>query len=320
MTTLTWTGQGKTDANPNDPNNWWPAQKPNANDNVIFPWGNAQLSPNILWAAASITIEGGSQITFSSIPYISGNLHIAGGGTLYVTAVTGTLTVTGLNIDNGGKMISARPITSNSIFLTGGSSFTAQNGIDVTTTVTVEGGSNGQVWGPVEIDGQIGGNNANVSGGSTFDCHGGGSACYFRGTMILTNEGEIAIEDLQPGMKTHDGCEIVWVGKGIGKVEWIDINWGEKTLTVTSDHLIVYNEVLYPAKNLLTIPGVSRSSKESFEYFHLQCLKHTRVIANGHDSESFLDVDGRQDLKTVSGERLNIRYDKSQSFLPIIAF
>lgn len=319
MTTLTWTGQGKTDANPNDPNNWWPAKAPTANDDVVFPWGTEQLDPNIKWVAHNITIAGGSSVTFSSVPTITGNLYVTGGGKLYVTAVAGKLIVTTLTVDNGASIISARAIDAISIDLQGGGSFVAQNGIDVATTVTVGNGSRGDVWGPVVIDGVSGGNNAHVDLGSSFTCHGGGTACYAPGTMILTDEGEVAIENIVAGSKTHEGHEILWVGRGNNLVDWVDFNKNGRKLTVTSDHLMVHEDLLYPAKSLISLDGVEHSDHTGQEYFHLQCAQHVSIIANGYESESFFDVDGRNDLETVSGTRLNKRFDRRQSFLPIIA-
>lgn len=323
MTTLTWTGQGKVDANPNDPKNWNPQQKPTANDTAVFPWGTEQLSPSQPWAIGNIVIEGGSNVTFSSIPYVSGDLHIEGGGKLYITASSGDLSLSNLKVDNGGLLISARLIKAISLVLDGGANFKAQNGLDIAVFVDVNNGSNGDVWGPLTICGRPGAGGAHVQPGSGFRHHGGGASCYARGTKILLHGNiEKAVEDLVAGDVIQSGPQINWVGKGSLPVRWVRLKRDGRELIVTSDHLILCaGHALYPAEALIGCGAYSAEYADDFletEYWHFQCWNHTPVMANGIWSESFLDTDGRTDLETVSGDRLRRRFGKHEAFAPIV--
>lgn len=325
MTTLTWVGQGQKDANPNDPKNWYPAQKPTINDTAVFPWGTEQLSPSVEWAIGNLVITGGSDTILSSIPYVSGDITISGGGNLKITATTGTLLSSTFLISNGGKVVSARPVSSVYLHLTGGSELEAQNGLDVTVSVDVDNGSRGDVWGSVTIAGKSGGHNANVAPGSSFNCHGGGATCYAPDALILLETGrEVFVSDLKAGDVLLNGQTINWVGRGTKPTRWVRLYKNGRTLLVTADHLILIQNVLHQASSLVGVSGLGFEKVEfaddyqGTEYWHFQTPKHGPVLASGIWTESFLDTDGRTDLVTMSGTRIERRFDRSECFAEMI--
>lgn len=143
--------------------------------------------------------------------------------------------------------------------------------------------------------------------------------CFARGTLIETDKGPTAIEDMMPGdlVKTKDN--------GFQRVEWISSrkltgqdlkrmphlrpirfrkgalgdNMPNADLLVSPQHrmllgdwrcemLFAANEVLAPSKALVNDRDiVTDYSDDGVEYFHFMCSKHEIVYANGIESESF---------------------------------
>lgn len=304
MNTLTWTGSAR-DGNPNNPNNWQPQERPNANTNVVFPWGTIQIEPGYSWAAHSVTLTGGSQVAFASIPYVSGSFTVQSGAKAFITALDGKLDVTSLIIQGGSELISARMVVAVSLSITSGSSFTAQNGLDVSTCVEVQGGSHGHAYGNVQL-----GHKPDVQLGSSWDCD-TQQNCYAKGTLILMDDGtQKEIQDIRAGDKINGGHVVNWVGVSNKPADFVRIG----DLIVTDKHLIYREGFLFQA---CVIPGAVKSDYTG-EYYHIQCNVHVPVIANGIPSESFLDTDGYTDLETLSGERLQRRFSRHDAFAEIV--
>lgn len=304
MTTLTWTGFAQ-DGNPNNPKNWNPEGIPNVNTAVIFPYGKIEIKPDYTWSAASIVCEGGSQVGFASLPYVSGSFTVQSGAAAFITAPSGTLDVTSLIVLGGSKFISALAVSAVSLSVTSGSSFIAQHGLDVATTVAIWGGSHGEAYGDVKL-----GHEPEVQPGSSWNCD-SQQNCYAKGTMILMHGSTVkAIEDIREGDMVFGGRVVNWVGVSHKPAKFVEVDG----LTVTDKHLIYWAGFLYQAR---VIPGVV-ASDYSGPYYHLQCEKHVPIYANGIVSESFLDVDGYDDMETLSGKRLEKRFTRNDAFAPIV--
>lgn len=304
MTTLTWTGSAN-DGNPNNPDNWYPQGIPNTYTAVVFPWGDIKIEPGYSWSASSITVTGGAQVAFASIPHVSGSFTVQSGGAAYITALSGLIDVTTLIVNGGARFISAVFVEAVSLAITSGSEFIAQNGLIVTTCVEVWGGSRGEAYGNISI-----GHPVDVQPGSSWNTA-PRQNCYARGTRILMHDGtEMAIEAITAGDRVHGGHIVNWVGMSSRPAKFVNI----RGLIVTEDHLVVQGDALYQAK---VIPGAVPSDY-SGDYFHIQCAYHVLVIANGVESESFLDTDGYDDLQTVSGKRLERRFSRRDAFAAIV--
>lgn len=316
MMTLTWKSYGAVDGNPNNPENWSPEGVPTAHTNVVFSWGEVKLDPNTPWTAHSVTLAGGSTVTFSTTPHVINTVDIEGGGRLYLTAPTGDLRTHTINIANGGSITSAVPVDTHALYINGGGRFEAQNGFTA-HFVNVDGGSSGWVYGEIYITCP-----PEVAPGSTWNEH-HGCNCYARGTMVLMHDNtEKAIELIRAGDVIHGGHVVNWLGMSNRKAKFVKISKGTlgatRDLVVTEDHLILIVDVLYPARMLTYMLGIDYCDYDS-EYYHLQTARHNMLIANGVKSETYFDVDGNNDLSTVSGERLNKRFDRSEAFGTIIA-
>lgn len=140
--------------------------------------------------------------------------------------------------------------------------------------------------------------------------------CFVRGTMILTQDGEKAVEDLVPGdlIETRDnGAQpIRWIGSRTiaaeGRFAPIAIEAGtfglHRRLVVSPQHRVMLthwmaelmfgeDEVLVAAKDLVNECSVRVLRPEDLpngevEYFHLLFDKHQIIWSEGLATESFL--------------------------------
>ena len=157
------------------------------------------------------------------------------------------------------------------------------------------------------------------------------SICFARGTLIKTDKGQIAVEDLGVGdhVFTMDcGYQpINWIGSMT--LDVIDLaqhpklrpirirkdalgpGYPEQDLIVSPQHRILVrsriahrmfdtDEVLIPANKLLSLDGVTveEDTSQGVEYFHMLFDSHQIVFSNGAPSESLFT--GPEALKAVS--------------------
>lgn len=142
--------------------------------------------------------------------------------------------------------------------------------------------------------------------------------CFARGSMIRTDLGDVAVEDLKPGdlVVTRDNGPqpVRWIGKRrLDAVELatsprlrpIRISTGalapglpESDLFVSPQHRILVrsrialrmfgtDEVLVAAKSLLLLDGIDiDTAADEVEYFHIMFDQHQIIFANGAETES----------------------------------
>jgi len=158
--------------------------------------------------------------------------------------------------------------------------------------------------------------------------------CFTRGTMIETDVGEVAIEDLAVGdmVQTKDNSlqELRWIGSrkvpAKDSLAPIMIKAGamanDRDLLVSPQHRMVVEgwkpellfgerEVLAAAKHLVNNDTIYVQSGGMVEYFHMLFDTHEIVFANGAASESFhpgevgmsaLTDDARDEIYTIFPE------------------
>lgn len=163
--------------------------------------------------------------------------------------------------------------------------------------------------------------------------------CFTRGTLIKTDAGEVAIENLKQGMRvlTMDSGykEIAWIGSrklnaadlaGKPNLRPIRIAQGalgfglpERDLLVSPQHRMLVRstivdrmfgerEALLGAKHLIAINGIEESNpQDGIEYWHLLFDRHEVIFANGAPSESLYP--GPEALKHVGAEALAEIYE-----------
>ncbi|GHG25130.1 Hint domain-containing protein [Paracoccus aerius] len=153
--------------------------------------------------------------------------------------------------------------------------------------------------------------------------------CFLRGTMILTTDGLVAVEDLSVGtlVVTRDNATqpVRWVGHVALPAERLraqpnlrpiriapgalGANLPAQALLVSPQHRILVRsaiaqrmfgapEVLVAAKQLLPLEGIDIADDlETVEYFHILFDRHEIVFANGTETESLYT--GPQALRGV---------------------
>jgi len=146
-------------------------------------------------------------------------------------------------------------------------------------------------------------------GGTNIVCY-----CLLAGTRILTPDGEMAVEDLRPGMLviTPDGPRgVTWVGArqldtaghpqpdAIRPIRIAADAFGPglpaRDLLVSPDHAIYVDGVMIPAKHLVNARTVAYDHGITQpHYVHVELAEHGVLYAEGLTVESFLDIGGRE--------------------------
>ncbi len=137
--------------------------------------------------------------------------------------------------------------------------------------------------------------------------------CYHRGTLILTEHGEVPVEILIPGdqVVTLAGpMPIRWIGKrayadrfilGNRKIMPIRFAAGAlddevpaRDLLVSPEHALFLDGVLVPAELLVNgATIVQLEHAERVEYFHIELDEHQIILAEGTSAETYVDCDNR---------------------------
>ena len=142
----------------------------------------------------------------------------------------------------------------------------------------------------------------------------GWNACFCRGTLILTERGEVAVEDLAIGDRVVTVCgaarPIKWLGQraydrrfvaGNHAVLPIRIEAGAladgvpaRDLFVSREHALYIDGMLVPAWLIVNGATVRQAeSVERLEYFHIEFAAHDVILAEGAPAESYVDCDNR---------------------------
>jgi hypothetical protein len=142
----------------------------------------------------------------------------------------------------------------------------------------------------------------------------GSAACYCPGTLITTDRGEVAVEDLRPGMRvvTAAGQErpVRWIGwRRMDFTRHPDLAAARpiriladafdhavprNDLLLSPDHAVFINGLLIPAKLLVNGMTIRREETcESTTYYHVELDSHDVLLTEGLTTESYLDTGNR---------------------------
>lgn len=157
--------------------------------------------------------------------------------------------------------------------------------------------------------------------------------CYAKGTLILTRQGFIPIENITAGDEvitkgriynyrfTKEDASfaaesVMWIGKFKlsnlnAKSRPICIKKGAlgencpfKDLYVSPVHCLLLNGKMVLAKSMVNGLTIYQDIEcGSVEYYHLECENHSAIVANGVLSESYLDTNNRNVFQKSTGLR-----------------
>jgi autotransporter passenger strand-loop-strand repeat protein len=152
-----------------------------------------------------------------------------------------------------------------------------------------------------------------------------GTPCYCRGTLILTDRGEIAVEDLCIGdrLVTLSGAArpLRWIGRRSYAGRFAANNRDvlpvlirrnaladglpRRDLFVSPLHAMYLDDVLIPASALVNGSSIVQAEAvDTVDYFHLELETHDIIVAEGAASETFVDDDSRGMFHNVAEYRL----------------
>ncbi len=136
--------------------------------------------------------------------------------------------------------------------------------------------------------------------------------CFCRGTLILTERGDVAVEELAVGerVRTLSGAlkPITWIGMGRDLVTRANklarpviVRQGAladgvpaRDLYLTHGHGLYIDGVLIPVENLINHRSILwDEAARIVEYYHIELEDHDLVLANGAPAESYYDASNR---------------------------
>jgi hypothetical protein len=138
--------------------------------------------------------------------------------------------------------------------------------------------------------------------------------CYAAGTRILTDRGEVAVENLQAGdrviaLRRGRLATVRWVGQRTvdirrhnapEKVKPVRIRAGafapgepHRDLVVSPDHALFVDGSLVVARHLINGATVVQESPDRITYYHVELDAHDVLLAEGLPAETYLDTGNR---------------------------
>jgi hypothetical protein len=140
------------------------------------------------------------------------------------------------------------------------------------------------------------------------------AACFAAGTMIRAEQGEVAVESLQPGDRVVTSSDVMRAVRWIGsrqidftrhpdpsraqpiriRRDAIATGMPSRDLLVSPDHALFIDGRLVLARLLLNGGSIVREAKaRAVHYFHVELDAHDILFADGMPSESYLDTGNR---------------------------
>jgi hypothetical protein len=159
--------------------------------------------------------------------------------------------------------------------------------------------------------------------------------CYCRGTLILTERGEIRVEDLAIGdmvvTLSGEAKPIKWIGKrsyagqfiaGNRAVLPIVVRAGAlapaipaRDLCLSPRHALFLDGVLVPVELLVNSQTILQAEAvDRVDYFHLEFEAHELILAEGAPAESYVECDNRQGFHNAQEFAALYPDDKRRSF------
>ena len=217
----------------------------------------------------------------------------------FLGTIGGLVAANDTNPLNGIDLADSGTITRTQI---SGNTITVFNGNTVITTLTLASAPGAGIFADWVSDGS--------GGGEVFLS---AVACFCAGTRILTDRGEVPVEQLSIGdlvvTLSGEAKPIKWIGRrgypggvvGDRKVLPIRVAAGaigpdlpRRDLLLSPEHALYIDGVLVPAVDLVNGRSIVQlDSVSRLEYFHIELDEHDVLYADGAAAETFVDCDNR---------------------------
>lgn len=271
------------------------------------------LSPNRNYNQSAITFASGTNIVLDGSGIANPQFFITSTSAITFTGLASITLINGASSNNVFWLANSAAITFSDpspqpsfpgIFIAGTSiSFASASQID------------GRVYAKAAISFS---GTSSVNGTNVVDC-------YAKGTLILTTEGFVPVENIRLDNKVisrgtihnnehfvKDDCDlktelVTWVGKlnvlnPDSKSRPICIKknaFGENLpfddLYVSPGHRLLLNGEMVVARDIINDTTIYQDNEcGSVEYYHFECENHIAVVANGILAETYLEVDERR--------------------------
>jgi hypothetical protein len=136
--------------------------------------------------------------------------------------------------------------------------------------------------------------------------------CFASGTRIATPDGEVAVEDLNPGVlvltSTGRPQPIQWIGRRTvdcnqaadSRTVWpvwikagaFDACIPRRDLWLSPDHAVYVDGVLIPVKHLINQRSIRQVPHDLVTYWHIELSQHDIILAENLPVESYLETGG----------------------------
>jgi hypothetical protein len=173
-----------------------------------------------------------------------------------------------------------------------------------------------------------------VNGSSNDTIAGNIISCFAAGTLITTERGEIAVEQLHIGdrvrtLRREGWASVTWIGQrriscrrhpAPRKVHPVRIAAGAfgpglptRDLFLSPDHAVFIDDVLIPVKYLLDGHAIAQIAVDQVTYYHIELPQHDVLQAEGLPAESYLDTGNRTQFGNGGQVQLFADFDTTQT-------
>jgi hypothetical protein len=278
-----------------------------ANNDQIIVTGSYQIDSGAMLdidVNTSLAAGSGPTINFGST---NGSLDVANNAAPFVVSGVGSNIDTFIGtIDNLGTGATGGSSTGASAILFNiGAGNSIETGSTIVNGATLEAIVNTDTY-YFDTNGGLSGDYLNwgaTNGSGVVEIWADSNPCYAAGTRVLTERGEVAVEDLAEGdmVVTLSGDTkslqpVRWIGNRRMNVRQhaFGQNLPSRDLLVSPDHCLFVDGKLIPAKLLIndrTI--VQERDTAAVHYYHVELDRHAVMLAEGLPAESYLDTGNR---------------------------
>ena len=264
------------------------------------------------------SIDSGGMIEAESGSMVS-MVNVNQGGTLIIDSGE---TVTGISLAVGGTVdLDGSPYQ-------GGDDASLDTSTDVLTIVQASGGPDVALQLSGSYTGDYFALGADAGGDLQVSVVSDGTPCYCTGTLILTDQGEVAVEDLHEGdrvvVRSGPPRAVRWMGRRSYPARFAARNHDvhpvlfragslgdglpRRDLRVSPLHAMFLDGVLVPAMALVNGASVLREAPVAdIGYHHVELDSHDILLAEGTWSETFVDDGSRGMFHNASAWRRDNR-------------